>query len=229
MYSTVAASSSDFHSSTTPVGRPLHSPSFSVPRNVLLIPRAVIPSISLYPRSSTKTLGGVFRLGSRVIKYEYDPKEKTELYIIAARPPEIRSKDLEALLTSRLVRHEVKFTQRVEFAAATHATTLASVDVQIACEACRRNSNVVSSPTYPLLLQVRKPSGWVVDTQEATAVIAGDEGPDSGFVPTAHLDVPLAPGTYQLAIAAKNSATGEAGVVLTRLDIPAFESLGMRK
>jgi hypothetical protein len=48
-----------------------------------------------------------------------NPKEKIELYIIAERPPEIRSKDLEALLVSRMVRHEVKFTHRIEFAAAT--------------------------------------------------------------------------------------------------------------
>jgi hypothetical protein len=157
-----------------------------------------------------------------------NPKEKIELYIIAERPPEIRSKDLEALLVSRMVRHEVKFTHRIEFAAATHATTLARVDVQIAWEACPRKSNAVSSPGYPLLLRISKPSGWIVDMLETTAAMTGHDGPESGFAPTAHFDVPLTPGTYQLAIAAKNPATGEAGVILTHLDVPTSESLGMK-
>lgn len=157
-----------------------------------------------------------------------NPKQNIEVFIGAERPPAIRFKDLEALLVSRVVRHEVKLTHRVEFAAATHATTLAKVDVQIACEACPRESDPVSLPGYPVLLRITKPSGWVVDTLETTAAMTGHDGPNSGFALTAHFDVPLTPGTYQLAIAAKNSATGEAGVILSHLDVPTSELLGMK-
>ena len=48
---------------------------------------------------------------------------------------------------------------------------------------------------------------------------------DSGVTLIAHFDVPLAPGTYQVAIAAKNATTGEEGVLRTQLDVPAYVSL----
>ena len=47
----------------------------------------------------------------------------------------------------------------------------------------------------------------------------------SGLILAGHLDVPLTPGTYQLAIATKNAATGEAGSLHTELKVPAYESL----
>jgi hypothetical protein len=43
---------------------------------------------------------------------------------------------------------------------------------------------------------------------------------DSRLTVDAHLDVPLAPGMYQLAVVAKNAATGE-----VQLDVPTFEAL----
>jgi len=150
------------------------------------------------------------------------------LNVIAERPPEIRSKDLEAVLVSRVVRDQVKFNHRIAFTAVTHATTLTRIDIQIPCEACADDGQVVPSVAYPLLIRISKPSGWVVDTSEPSAAIAGYERSGSGITLSAHADVPLAPGTYQLAIAAKNATTGEAGVLLTQLDVPTYESLGAK-
>jgi GWxTD domain-containing protein len=140
--------------------------------------------------------------------------------------PKIRFKDLEALIVSRIVRDQVKLRHRIEFAAATHATTLARMDIQIPCAACIRDGQVVPS-IYPLFIRVSKP-GWVVHDSELTTEIAVPDRSDSLLTLTAHLDVPLAPGTYQLAIAAKNAATGEAGVLRTQLDVPTYESLGTK-
>jgi GWxTD domain-containing protein len=148
--------------------------------------------------------------------------------VLDARPPKIRFKDLEALLTARIVRDQVKFSHRIEFTAATHATTLARVDIQIPCEACTHDSRVVPSVAYPVFIRVSKPSGWVVYTSELTANAAEHGRSDSGLTLTAHFDVPLAPGNYQLAIAAKNATTGETGVLLTRLGVPTDESLGTK-
>ena len=53
----------------------------------------------------------------------------------------------------------------------------------------------------------------VADTSELTADIAMHDRSDSRLTVDAHLDVPLAPGPYQLAVVAKNGATGEVGVV----------------
>jgi len=144
------------------------------------------------------------------------------------RPREIRFKDLEALVVSRMVRDQVKFNDRIEFAAATHATTLARIDIQIPCEACTHDGHVVASVAYPVFIRVSKPSGWVVHTAELTANTAVHSRSDSGLTLTVHFDVPLAPGNYQLAIAAKNATTGETGVLLTHLDVPTDESVGTK-
>lgn len=154
--------------------------------------------------------------------------ENIQLYVVAERPPEIRFKDLEALVVSRMVRDQVKFSHRVEFAAATHATTLARIHIQIPCEACTHDGKVVPSLAYPLFIRVSKPSGWVVDTSELTADMATHDMSNSAHTLSAYLDVPLGPGTYQLAIAVKNATTGDAGVLSTQIDVPTYDSLGMQ-
>jgi hypothetical protein len=52
-----------------------------------------------------------------------------------------------------------------------------------------------------------------------------DDRSDSRLTLDAHLDVPLAPGTYQLAVVTKNAATGELGVVLGQIDVPSYGAL----
>jgi GWxTD domain-containing protein len=140
--------------------------------------------------------------------------------VLDARPPKIRFKDLEALLTARIIRDQVKFGHRIEFAAATHATTLARIDIQIHCEACTSDGQVVPPVEYHLFIRASKPSGWIVHTSELTVNTAVHHRSDSGLTLTAHFDGPLAPGKYQLAIAAKNATTGDTGVLLTHLDVP---------
>jgi len=151
--------------------------------------------------------------------------EEMQLHVDADRPPKIRFNDLEAIVVSRIVRDQVKFSHRIEFDPATEATALARIDIQISCEACARDGQIVPSPAYQLFIRVSEPSGRVVDTSELTADIAVHDRSDSRLTVDAHLDVPLAPGTYQLAVVAKNAATGEVGVARVQLDVPTFEAL----
>ena len=151
--------------------------------------------------------------------------ENIQFYVVVDQPPKIRFKDLEAILVSRIVRDQVKFSHRIEFVPVTHATTLARLDIKISCETCAHEGQIAPSHAYPLFIRVSKPSGWVVHTSELTADIAVRDKSDSSLFLNAHLDVPLAPGIYELAIVAKNAATGEAGVVRTQLDVPTYEAL----
>lgn len=152
--------------------------------------------------------------------------QKMELYIVVGRPSEIRFKDLEAIVVSQVVRDQVKFSQQIEYSAATHATTLARIDIQIPCETCNRDGQ--TAVEYPLFVRLSKPSDRVVATSELTAGVATRDKSGSKLTLTAHLDVPVAPGTYQLAIATKNGTTGDAGVLRTRIDVPTYESLGTK-
>jgi hypothetical protein len=86
-----------------------------------------------------------------------------------------------------------------------HATTLARIDVEIRCDGCTRVGQ--TAVEYRLFVRVSESSGPIVTTSELIADGKFDSKPSL----TAHLDVPLAPGTYQLATATKNSTTGDAG------------------
>jgi hypothetical protein len=99
----------------------------------------------------------------------------------------------------------VKFNHRIDFAPATQATTLVRIDIRIPCETCAHDGQIVPSLAYPLFIRVSKSSGRVVDTSELTADIAVHNRSDSRLTVDAHLDVPLAPGMYQLAVVAKNA------------------------
>jgi len=152
--------------------------------------------------------------------------ENVGLHTGPKRPPKIRFKDLEALVGSRIVRNEVKFSPQIEYSAATHATTLARIDIQIPCESCTRDGQTAIE--HPLFVRVSKPSGWVVTTSELVANVAMQDKSDSKLILTGHLDVPIAPGSYQLSIATKNATTGDAGVLRTQINVPTYESLGTK-
>jgi GWxTD domain-containing protein len=154
--------------------------------------------------------------------------ENMELYGVASPIPKVRFKDLEAIVVSQVIRDQVKFSHRMEFAAATQATTLARSDIVIPCETHTRDAQNVSSPAYQLFIRISKPSGWVVQSSELT--VGGDAADkfDSRLSLSAHLDVPLAPGMYLLAIVAKNTATGEVGVVRTQFNVPTYQALEPR-
>lgn len=140
-------------------------------------------------------------------------------------PPKIRFKDLEAILVSQVARDQLKIMHGIEFSAATRATTLARIRVEIPCENCTHDGQIPPSSAYPLFIRVSQRSGRVVATSELTAENAVHEVGHSKFLLDARVDIPLAPGDYELAIAAKNPSTGEAGVVRTRMQVPPYESL----
>jgi GWxTD domain-containing protein len=150
--------------------------------------------------------------------------EQLRLRIAAHQLYMTRFKDLEAMVTARVVRDQVKFSHRVEFSPATQATTLARIDIEIPCDSCTGDGQIPpASWAYPVFVRVSKASGWVVATAEQTADVRV-----SGSL-WAHVDVPLAPGVYELAIVAKNPSTGEAGVFRGQMEVPTFESLEKRR
>ena len=152
-------------------------------------------------------------------------REKMELYIGISPSPKVRFNDLEAIMVTQLVRDQVKFSHRIEFAAATQATTLARIDIEIPCETHTPEAQNVPSPAYQLFIRISKPSGWVVQTSELSVGGDAKDKFDTRLSVSAHLDAPLTPGKYQLAIVAKNAATGEVGVIRTQLNVPTYEAL----
>src|SRR6204780_1604396 len=152
---------------------------------------------------------------------------RLELYSKINQAPPVKFKDLEAVVTSRLVRDQIKFQYRTDFLRITSDTVLVRITVQIPTKQLSfTQKNGVESANVNLFGRITSLSGRIVNTFEDT--VRRD-------VPTASLQqslatasiyqkaIPLSPGLYRLDIVLKDTNNGNVGVVNTRLAVPRFE------
>jgi GWxTD domain-containing protein len=152
-----------------------------------------------------------------------------ELYIGPAPTPLVQFKDLESMVVSRIIRNQVQFDHRIEFAKATHATTLTKIVVNLSShKQVSAKNNASSAIEFEVFGRVSRPSGWVMDTFERKISFerketSGQSHQDCQF------EVAIAPGTYRLAIVVKNTANGETGALYTGIAVPTYEKLDVKK
>src|SRR5271170_3064334 len=152
---------------------------------------------------------------------------RLELYSKINQAPPVKFKDLETVVTSRLVRDQIKFQYRTDFLRITSDTVLVPITVQIPTKQLSfTQKNGVESANVNLFGRITSLSGRIVNTFEDT--VRRD-------VPTASLQqslatasiyqkaIPLSPGLYRLDIVLKDTNNGNVGVVNTRLAVPRFE------
>ena len=152
---------------------------------------------------------------------------RLEMFAKAFKPPEVKFKDLEALVTSRLVRDQVHFTWRTDYLKVTNDTVLVPVTVQIPNNQLSFHSKEgVHSATLNIFGRVSTLSGRVVQTFEDSV---SRDFPDSLFQQSVKLQsiyqkaVPLRPGLYRLDLVIKDVQSGNVGVTNSRLAVPRFE------
>jgi len=166
-----------------------------------------------------KTLGGT--------PASMDEFTRLEMYAKAFKPPEVKFKDLEALVTSRLVRDQVHFTWRSDFLKVTNDTVLVPVTVQIPNNQLSfHEKDGVHSAMMNIFGRVSTLSGRVVQTFEDSV---SRDFPDSLFQQSLKLQsiyqkaVPLRPGLYRLDLVIKDVQSGNVGVTNSRLAVPRYE------
>jgi GWxTD domain-containing protein len=166
-----------------------------------------------------KTLGGT--------PASMDEFTRLEMFAKAFKPPEVKFKDLEALVTSRLVRDQVHFTWRSDFLKVTNDTVLVPVTVQIPNNQLSfREKDGVHSAMMNIFGRVSTLSGRVVQTFEDSV---SRDFPDSLFQQSMKLQsiyqkaVPLRPGLYRLDLVIKDVQSGNVGVINSRLAVPRYE------
>jgi GWxTD domain-containing protein len=152
---------------------------------------------------------------------------RLELYAKVQQAPPVKFKDLEAVVTSRLVRDQVKFDYRFDFLRITSDTVLVPITVQIPTRQLSfQEKNGVDSATMNLFARITTLSGRPVQTFEDTihrdlpAELLQQSLSTSSIYQKA---VPLSPGLYRLDIVVKDVNNGNVGVVNTRLPVPRFE------
>jgi GWxTD domain-containing protein len=152
---------------------------------------------------------------------------RIELMANIMRPPPVKFKDLEALVTSRLVRDQLKFDYRFDFLRITSDTVLVPVTVQIPVRQLSfQEKDGVDSASMNVFARITTLSGRIVQTFEDTlradypvALLQKSLGTSRIYQKA----VPLSPGLYRLDIVVKDVNSGNVGVVNTRLAVPRFQ------
>src|SRR5229473_4146316 len=152
---------------------------------------------------------------------------RLENYAKAFRAPEVKFKDLEAIVTSRIVRDQVHFTWRPDFLKVTNDTVLVPVTIQIPnSQLSFQSKDGIHSATMNIFGRVSRLTGRVVHTFEDAV---SKDFPASLFQQTLKLQstyqksVPLRPGLYRLDLVIKDVQSGDIGVVNSRLQVPRYE------
>jgi GWxTD domain-containing protein len=156
-----------------------------------------------------------------------DEFNRLEQYSKAFKPPAVKYKDLEAIVTARIVRDQVHFTYRTDYLKVTSDTVLVPVTVQIPNNQLSfDNKDGVHSATMNIFGRVSTLTGRVVQTFEDPV---SRDFPESLFQRSLKLQsiyqkaVPLRPGLYRLDIVIKDVKSGNVGVINTRLQVPRYD------
>jgi GWxTD domain-containing protein len=152
---------------------------------------------------------------------------RLELFAKIQQAPPVKFKDLEAIVTSRLVRNQVTFDYRFDFLRITSDTVMVPISIQIPHRQMSfQEKDSVDSATMNVFCRISTLSGRIVQTFEDTIK---QDVPSSllqqslkGFS-VYQKAVPLSPGLYRLDIVLKDVVSQNVGVVNTRLGVPRYE------
>ncbi len=168
--------------------------------------------------------------GTRLPKTLFEPArmnqfERLELFAKVQRPP-ARFRDLEAVVTSRILRNQIHFDFRFDYLRITSDTVLVPITIQIPNrEMTFTSTQGVHSATMNLHARISALNGRIVQTFED--VIRRDI-PDSLFadavegVSIYQKAVPLRPGLYKLDVVIKDVHSGDIGALNQGLRVPRY-------
>ncbi|MGB9434485.1 MAG: GWxTD domain-containing protein [Candidatus Acidiferrum sp.] len=155
-----------------------------------------------------------------------DEFNRLELYAKVQRPPQVKYKDLEAIVTSRVVRDSLKFQYRTDFLKVTSDTVLVPISVQIPNNQLSfKAKDGVHSAQIDIFGRISTLTDKVVQTFEDSVM---KDYPDSLFplavkqVSIYQKSLPLRPGLYRLDLVIKDVSSGNVGAVNTRLAVPRY-------
>jgi len=148
---------------------------------------------------------------------------RLEQFAKVQAPPPVKFKDLEEVVSSRILRNQISFDYRFDFMRITGDTILVPVTVQIQNKQMTfRDHDGVQSASLNLFGRISSMTGRVIQTFED--VIQRDF-PDTLLEPSLRgfsiyqKAVPLRPGLYKLDLVIKDVNSGNVGVVNTRLAV----------
>jgi GWxTD domain-containing protein len=156
-----------------------------------------------------------------------DEFNRLELEAKIWTPPAVKFKDLEEVVSSRIVRDQIKFDYRFDFMRVAGDTVLVPITLQIPNNQLSfQSKNGVHTATLNLFARVTTLSGRTVQTFEDTV---RRDFPDSllqASLKTSSIyqkALPLRSGLYRLDVVLKDTTSNNVGVINTRLAVPPFD------
>jgi GWxTD domain-containing protein len=152
---------------------------------------------------------------------------RLENYAKAFKPPDVKFKDLESIVTHRIVRDQLHFTWRTDNLKVTNDTVLVPITVQVPNgQLTFQMKEGVHSAVINIFGRVSTLTGRIVQTFERSV---NTDAPDSLYQTYLKRSsiyqegLPLRPGLYRLDLVIKDVQSGNVGVVNSRLQVPRFE------
>jgi len=156
-----------------------------------------------------------------------DEFNRLELFAKVQKPPEVKFKDLEAVVTSRIVRDQMHFNWRTDYLKVTNDTVLVPITIQIPnSQLSFQAKDGIHSAVINIFARITTLTGRVVQTFEDSV---SRDFPDSLYQQSLKLQsiyqkaVPLRPGLYRLDLVLKDVQSGNVGAVNNRLAVPRYE------
>jgi hypothetical protein len=156
-----------------------------------------------------------------------DEFTRLELAAKIWQPPTVKFKDLEEVVSSRIVRDQIKFDYRFDFLRVAGDSVLVPITLQIPNNQMSfQSKDGVHTASLNLFARVSSLSGRTVQTFEDTI---RRDFPDSLLQASLRSSsiyqkaVPLRPGLYRLDVVIKDTTSNNVGVVNTRLAVPPFD------
>jgi GWxTD domain-containing protein len=153
-----------------------------------------------------------------------DEFNKLELDAKIFAPPQVKFKDLEAIVSSRIVRDQIQFSVRPDFMRIAGDTVLVPITVQIPNNQMSfKEKDGVHTATLNLFGRISTITGRTVQSFEDTMQ---RDFPDTLIQQSLRgaaiyqKAVPLRPGLYRLDIVIKDTNSNNVGVTTTRLAVP---------
>ena len=155
-----------------------------------------------------------------------DEFTRLEQYSKIMAPPPVKFKDLEAVVTSRILRNQLNFDYRFDFLKVTSDTVLVPITLQIPNKQLSfQEKDGVQTASMNLFARITTLSGRVVQTFEDTVTHAT---PNSLLQQSLkgysiyQKAVPLRPGLYRLDVVIKDVNSGNVGAINERLAVPQY-------
>lgn len=152
--------------------------------------------------------------------------ERLAQFAAVQRPPEVKFRDLEEVVRSRIVRNQIDFDYRFDFLRVTSESVLVPITIQVPNKQLTYNYNGgIHNAALNIFGRITTIGGRVVQTFED---VVTRDFPDSLFEQSLagssiyQKTLPLRPGLYRLDLVIKDVHSGNVGADNKRLAVPRF-------